>query len=157
MWQTWWTVTLWLLRSLSLTESCYLINLEKYLHFIKILWFFKKMREIHLEVLNPCVKAWMKKMRENHTKCVKLDRSVALGQEYKGFLYWTRNKRNLLWLVSPSLIIVVVFCSVSLTYPSVTLWLDFTKKSLKTNPKNVTDLLLPRVSRSLLKCHVIFA
>ena len=34
------------------------------------------MREIHLKVLNACVKAWMKKKKVgNHAKCVKLDRS----------------------------------------------------------------------------------
>ena len=35
-----WTVMLWLLSSLSLREGCCLINLEKYLHFIEILWSF---------------------------------------------------------------------------------------------------------------------
>ena len=41
--------------------------------------------------------------------------TMALGQEYKCFLYWTRNKRSLVWLVYPSFIIVVALCSVSLT------------------------------------------
>ena len=43
------------------------------------------MREIHLKVFNACVKASIKKIvpcktfvRENHAKCVKLDRSAIM-------------------------------------------------------------------------------
>ena len=50
-----------LLCSLSLTEGCCLINLENYLHFIELLYFLKKMREIDLAVINAYVKAWIKK------------------------------------------------------------------------------------------------
>ena len=45
--------------------------------------------------------------------------TIASGEEYKCFPYWTRNKRNLLWLVYSSFIIIVAFCSVSLTCPPV--------------------------------------
>ena len=45
--------------------------------------------------------------------------TIVLGQEKKRFLYWTRNKRSLHWHVHPSFIIVVAFCSVSLTCPPV--------------------------------------
>ena len=45
--------------------------------------------------------------------------TIALGKKYKCFSYWTSNKRSLLWLVYPSFITMVAFCSVSVTCPPV--------------------------------------
>ena len=80
--------------------------------------------------------------------------TVALGRESKCFPYWTRNKKRILWLLYPSFILMVAFCSVS--DMSSCEWLGFTQKFLKTNLKN-TDFLLRSASRSLLKCHVVLS
>ena len=64
--------------------------------------------------------------------------TIALGQECKYFLYWTRYKRNLLWLVHSSFITVVTFCPVSQTCPPVNDLILL--KILKTNLSNTADL-----------------
>ena len=81
---------------------------------------------------------------------------LALGQEYKCFLYQTRNKRKLLWLVYPSYRIAVAFCRLWQTCALVN-YLIFTKNFLKTNLKYTANLPLPSAPRSLLKRHVVLA
>ena len=53
---------------------------------------------------------WMKLSQCNFS-------TIALGQEFKCFSYWTRNKEAS--FVYPSFIIMLAFCSVSLIWPPV--------------------------------------
>ena len=65
--------------------------------------------------------------------------TIALGQEYKCFFYWTRNKRSL--LLFSFFTIVVAFCSVSLKCPPAILWMTWFYSNIPQNKSKIYSRL----------------